>query len=651
MFHRISTWWRALVVAVLSLATLTWPTSVPAAGFANFRVVHQSAVTTLPRQGIGTLSVTLRLINTSSTANELSVTLYPALVERASLEAVVHGDGVASAPLDTSTVPLGCVTKSVTTFAITVYTRHRVAPLGPCASTRPLLHLSCAASGCDGVYPLRFRVRLNGAWRTEWTLFAVERSPVVRPLHVALVATIKPRLVNHPAQATAVLRTLARDKSAPLALALDYRLLNNVAATLPSNPFRQALYAALASPEHLALNAPPSTVDFSGLLANGFTTQVKEQLNLTDSLLQSLTGRYGAGPLYLSGSVTTSDVRALAHAGVTALVVPESTLASPPSQSLNWGAPFRLPGVATIAALASDGPLSALCANAAIEPGRRAALALATLAFLHFEAPNAPDARTVIVTLPVGATSASFVRDFLQGFAGDPFAQLSSLPPLFNTSLIATNGSPIVRAPAPVSAPSRWSSRNVNALSLLIGEVNSYVPAISSDLVRSELRVAVAQSEIVGSSAARTAALSSASALFTQQLQNFSVDPSTITLAGPGTSLPITVISHAGYPVTVVVHLITDRLTFAKGNAVATSLNSPTNTIRVATNGARGSSLTLQVLVTTPNDQVVLARAAIQVRIAGTSIVGYVLSAASLLVLGLWWYRTNRRRSKGRHAR
>ncbi|MDE3223454.1 MAG: hypothetical protein KGL79_08470 [Acidobacteriota bacterium] len=651
MFHRISSWWRALVVVVLSLATLTWPTSVPAAGFANFHVVHQSAVTTLPRQGVGTLRVTLRLVHTTSTANELSLTVYPALIDRATLESVAHGDGVSTAPLDTSTVPLGCVTKSVTTFVITIYTRHRVSPSGPCASTRPLLHLSCASSGCDGVYPLRLRVRLNGAWRTEWTLFAVERSPVVRPLHVALVATAEPRIVNNPARAVAVLQTLARAKNAPLALALDYRLLNDLAATPASNPLRQALTNTLASPEHLVLNAPPASIDFAGLLANGFTTQVDEQLNLTDSLLQSLTGRYGAGPLYVTGGVTTAAARALTRAGVTNVVLPESALASPPSQTLNWGAPFRLPGVAKLTALASDGPLSALCANAAIEPGRRAALALATLAFLHFEAPNAPDARTVVVTLPVDAVAAVFVRDFLQGFAGDPFAQLSSLPPLFSSSLIATNGSPAVRTPAPVAPAPRWSSRNVSALSLLIGEVNSYVPAISSDLVRNDLRVAVAQSEIVGPSSERAAALSSANALFTQQLQNFSVDPSTITLAGPGTNLPITVISHAGYPVTVVVHLITDRLTFAKGNAVATSLESPTNTIRVATNGARGSSLTLQVVVTTPNDQVVLARAAIQVRIAGTSVVGYVLSAASLLVLGLWWYRTNRRRSKGRHAR
>jgi hypothetical protein len=84
---------------------------------------------------------------------------------------------------------------------------------------------------------------------------------------------------------------------------------------------------------------------------------------------------------------------------------------------------------------------------------------------------------------------------------------------------------------------------------------------------------------------------------------------------------------------------------------VPVSLDAPTKSVRVATSGHSGSSLTLQVIVTTPNNRLVLARAAIQVRIAGTSFVGYLLTIASLLVLAYWWLRTYRKRPKGRHAR
>jgi positive regulator of sigma E activity len=46
-----------------------------------------------------------------------------------------------------------------------------------------------------------------------------------------------------------------------------------------------------------------------------------------------------------------------------------------------------------------------------------------------------------------------------------------------------------------------------------------------------------------------------------------------------------------------------------------------------------------------------VAHSAVLVRVAGTSVVGYILSGASLLVLAWWWLRTYRRKSRGRHAR
>ncbi len=651
MFHRNSTWWRALVVAVLGLATMTWPSPVSAASSANFLVVHQSVTTTLPHQGVGTFTISLRLINAGSSGARVTLTLYPALVDRATLDSVTNGAGVSTTPLAASTQPLSCLHHDVTTFTLTIYTVRHVAPYGPCAGTRPELHLRCSSAGCDGVYPLRYQVRLGGVLSTKWSLVAIVQRRVAQPLRVALVTTFGPDAANHPARSTGVLRALAHAADAPLALATDYRFLNAINEVPATNLLRRAFVSSLSSSQHVVVNAPPSTIDFAGLAANGFSTQVNEQLSLTDNLLASLTGRYSAGPVLLSSSPSTASALALTHAGVSDLLVPESSLATPPSETLNWGAPFHLPGLSSVTALTNDGPLSTLSGDAGIEPGRRVALALATLAFLHFEEPNAPSPRTVVIDLSANATSGAFVGAFIAGLASDPVARLTSLPPLFDNSLVATNGAPATRALVPTTGLHRWSSHNVSALALLIGDVNSYAPSISSQLMRTQLRVAVAQTEILGSAAARSDAIASANALFNQQLQNFSIDPSAITLAGPGTSLPITVISHAGYPVTGVVHLVTPGLTFTKGNAIAIAMTSPTNTVRVATQATSGSSLTLQVILTTPNNQVVLARAAIQVRVAGTSVVGYLLTLASLFVLGLWWYRTNRRRSKGRHAK
>jgi hypothetical protein len=215
---------------------------------------------------------------------------------------------------------------------------------------------------------------------------------------------------------------------------------------------------------------------------------------------------------------------------------------------------------------------------------------------------------------------------------------------------VGTSGAPATRTLV-TSTPSTWSDVNVTSLRTLIGAVTSYNEAMTSSSVSSTLSAAVAASEVVGTSATRQGEIDRALTQLNDQLRLFSVNSGAITLTGPGTALPITVLSRANYTVTVVVHLITNALSFPRGDRIVTSLNSPTKALRVPTSNHRGSSLTLQVVVTTPNNQVVLARSAIQVRIAGTSVVGYLLTIGSLLVLAYWWLRTNRRRSKGRHAR
>ena len=185
----------------------------------------------------------------------------------------------------------------------------------------------------------------------------------------------------------------------------------------------------------------------------------------------------------------------------------------------------------------------------------------------------------------------------------------------------------------------------------MIGQINSFNQAIASTTVANTLSTAVAQAEITGSPQQRQDAVSAADTTLNNQLSNISVDPSAITLAGSGTSLPVTILSKSKYAVTAVVHLVTDRLRFPKGNSQVVTLDASTKSLQFSTSSPHGTDLTLQIVVTTPNDQLVLARTAIQVRIAGNSVVGYLLTFASLLVLAFWWIRTYRRTSKGRHAR
>ncbi len=651
MFHRFSTWWRALSVVLLCLATMAWPTAASAGTTPSFTLLHQDAVASISTKGTSHFALTLST-SPQGSASRARVTVYPRVIDRSQLDPIVAGTGATDKALGTtSSFALKCEIHGRYKFTVHLFSRRSGRLRRSCAPA-PRLHLPCPALRCDGVYPIRIEVTTDGATSIRWSLLAVESTAVDQPLRVDLVETMDPSSWLHAKRSTAVLRLLAHHPSSAITLSADYRTLDTVAQSGSTNTlFRSALRQALVSPLHQAVAAPPANIDFGGLAAHGFGDEVRHQLSLSAAFLQGLAGRAVDGAVLLNGTPSLASLRALRHAGVRDVVLPETDLTVPPSTTLNWGAPFEVEGAGSLTALSSDGPLSTLFADTSIGSGLRAALTLGTLAFLHFEAPNAAAPRTVVIIAPMSKSSVAFLKDVFNGFASNPFITLATLIPSFEHALVATDGAPATRSMLDPGANTPWSAHNVTSLSDLVVGVNSYAPALRSTNLGNDLTVAMEASEITGSQSARQVAINAAATALKGQLGNFSVDPSTITLAGSGSSIPITLTNHAAYTVMARVHLLTDQITFPKGDVVPVSLDAPTKSVRVATSGHTGSSLTLQVIVTTPNNRLVLARAAIQVRIAGTSFVGYLLTIASLLVLAYWWLRTYRKRPKGRHAR
>jgi hypothetical protein len=651
MFHRFSTWWRALSVVLLCLATVTWPTAAQAGTTPTFSIIHQDAVAALSAKGTTHFSLTLAT-KPKGVASRARVTMYPRVIDRSQLSPIISGAGVTDRAMSTtSTFTLRCEIHGTFTFTVDLFTGRTGSLRRTCYPVTPHMRLACRGQSCDGVYPIRIEVTTNGVSNVIWSLLAVQATSVDQPLLVDYVETMDPSSWLHAKRSIQVLDTIGHHPMSSITLSADYRTLNTVAQTGTNNAlFRAALNKALTSPLHQAIDAPPANIDFAALAEHGLGVEVGHQLNLSSALLKDLTGRYVDSPVLLTGAPSVNSLKALRHAGVSDVVLPENDVAIPPSTTLNWGAPFNVGGAGPITVLSSDSELSALVQDSSINPGRRAALTLGTLAFLHFEAPDAPSSRTVVILAPVAQTSVKFLNDVLRGFAVNPFVTLATLAPSFDTTLVGTNGAPATRA---LAAPptSKWSSQNVSSLSTLVNNVNAFSQAVKSSNLGNDLEVATEASEITGDPSRRQTSINAAANALHGQLTNFRVDPSTITLAGSGTSIPITLFSHANYTVVANVHLLTDQITFPKGDNVPIKMDSPTKSVRIATSGHNGSSLTLQVIVTTPNNRLVLARAAIQVRIAGTSIVGYFLTIASLLVLAWWWVRTYRRRPKGRHAR
>ena len=651
MFHRFSTWWRALSVVLLGLATLTWPSAAQAQTTPAFSVISQDAVASISSSGSSTFHLDVSVPH--GTTNGVALSLYPQMVYRSEVTAIIDGAGPTTSPVALTTVTSPtCVSGSTLSLSVSLFNALGTGASHGCGAQPVHLRLPCQGAACDGVYPLSIAVTVDNVRHLEWSMIAVHALSVLHPLLVDFMPVVDPTAWASASLAQSNFKVIARYGSLPLTMAIDYRPLSSAVLSSSSRAWRNSLSSALASTDHRAIVAPPANADLAGLAANGFAGEVTNQINLDRQLLHTVTGRYPDGPVYFSSPTSSGALIALAHAGVSEAVLPDNAFNETPSTTLGWGAPFHLTGVTNVTALATDGGLTQLAADAAIEPGRRAALTLATLAFLHFEAPNAPAERTVIVPLNTGSLSPTYLDDLLGPSQSNPFIAPSTLTPSFDPSLIASDNSPSERTLTTVPYWS-WSSTNVATLDTLISRTNSFLQAIAASPTQSwALQTYLARAEQTGDSVARQSALDLVSTYLNNQLSGFRIDNSTIILTGSGGNLPITLFSSARYPVTVVLHLITDRLKFPKNQSTyAETLDAPTTPLRIAAIDRLGESFTLRLELTTPDGNLVLAHAAVQVRVAGTSVVGYILSGASLFVLAWWWLRTYRRKSRGRHAR
>jgi hypothetical protein len=135
-------------------------------------------------------------------------------------------------------------------------------------------------------------------------------------------------------------------------------------------------------------------------------------------------------------------------------------------------------------------------------------------------------------------------------------------------------------------------------------------------------------------------------------IQRFGVEVNLVSLAAQNTitftsrtaSIPVSVLSSAPFPVKVVLSLSSDKFAFPDGNARTLTLDHPTTPVRIeARSVTSGDRLPVEVTLTTPDGQLVIARAALTVHSTSISIVGIALTVLAALVLLVWWARTWRK--------
>jgi hypothetical protein len=112
-----------------------------------------------------------------------------------------------------------------------------------------------------------------------------------------------------------------------------------------------------------------------------------------------------------------------------------------------------------------------------------------------------------------------------------------------------------------------------------------------------------------------------------------------ITLASRDAAIPIWLVSHLPYPVTVVVRLQSDKLDFPGTQQQVVTLSEGRTKVEFDVRARASGTFPLDITTTSPDGQVVLGEARSSVRSTAVSGVGAVLTIGALVFLAAWWLK------------
>jgi hypothetical protein len=280
---------------------------------------------------------------------------------------------------------------------------------------------------------------------------------------------------------------------------------------------------------------------------------------------------------------------------------------------------------------------------------------VAWLEFIHFEDAVEPDTRGVVVEPPASwQPSSTLVTTLLDELANNPALTPVTLNQFFAKVANGGNGEPSERHLKTGSPPrseviSATSAQHLATarahLTSFSAAVNGH-PAVLTEL--SDLMLATENRAFDASG--RAAALAIVTQRFGDELNLISLaNQGTITFTSRTAPIPVSVLSAAPFTVRAVLSLDSDKFSFPDGGSRSLTLDRPTTPVRIeAHSRTSGDRLPVGVTLTTPDGQLVIARAALTVHATSISLVGVALTVFAGLVFLFWWARTWR---KGRRRR
>jgi len=535
---------------------------------------------------------------------------------------------------------------------------------GVCAPGVPggTLTMGCTQSTdeCEGVYAVSVALERSGSSSplSRFTTFLTYQQPnaasaTENALRVGLVVPVTTGGVTTMADA------LTEHHDVATTLAVSPAALSTLEAAR-SHDGEHALDQLAALSGDQLLDQPYVPINIVALSEAGIGNEIGAQMDRGDQVLRSAGLKPDGGPWVDTASTfSQADAGSLASglqlAGASQAVISDADLSSDGASNETFAQPFTLDlgHGSTVAAVAADSALSTRFTADQSNPVLGAEQLLAELSFVHFEIPFANVPRGVVVTPPAGwRPSAPFMNALLDGLSGNQILSPVTLGQLFAQVPAGANREPAERQLQAGTADHGISHSAADRIALDRQQLSSFSLAVDghpgSLTVLGDTLLTTEQRGL--SAPARSAALSAYAKTFAGTTGQVTLATErTVTFTSQRADIPVTVLSSAPYPVTVVVTLSSDKFTFPNGSSHQLVLNRPTTSWRFAAQArTSGDHLPIEVTLHTPDGQVVIAHTVLTVHSTEISFVGVALTVLAAAVLLVWWVRTWRRSRRAR---
>ena len=518
------------------------------------------------------------------------------------------------------------------------------------------LNLECEPLSCGGVYPLRVQLMNTATGSVIGSLIThivFVESNVSSKLRVALVVPVG----SAPTAATS-----NGEPGAPTGSGLGRisTLVNELDASpapvtvLPQPQSLQAWSSGSATAKSIAagvasisdnagsqvMGSPYVWVDPDALVDAGLTSELSAQNRRGAAVLDAVHVQTSGSADIVYEGLDNQTLATLAESGVTQVVLPSSRLESVSGQFAGPSVQTFELGIGhgkTIEGVQTDPDLQSELTDQQDSGGVLAAhQLLADLALIAFEEPDAPWVRGVVLAPSLTwSPTPTFLSTLLSGLASIPVVDPVTLSSFFAQVSLGNDGGnpqngdgwPLRRqlasgegpvAPLAASAFAMARTKLSALKSVVGGAVN--LTALGDDLLSAE--------SVLLSLHDQRHALSALDKLVAHSAEVVSLTAyHTIRLTSQTATIPITLVREVPYPVTVVLHLSSDKLGFLHGtNPRTVTLTQHLQSVDVDVFARTAGDFPVVVTVRSPTGGLLITSATFTVRSLSTSVVAIVLS-------------------------